>query len=239
MLIGLISDIHSNLQAFETVLERLGDCEQIVCLGDIVGYGANPDECVERMRELDVPCVLGNHDAVCIDLLSLGWFNPFAAAAARWTREQLTKPSLEHLRRLPRSAHLESFYMVHGSPREPTTEYLTDKYQARDSFELCDDRVILVGHTHVPLVFMERNGEEAIIPRDGEWISYKRRRLIYNPGSVGQPRDGDPRAAFSLIDTTSRKIGLLRAEYDVESARDAIVDAGLPRILADRLLVGR
>ncbi len=239
MLIGLISDIHSNLHALLSVLDRLSECEIILCLGDIVGYGAFPNECIEKVKAHKAPCVLGNHDAACIDLLSLGWFNPYAAAAARWTTESLAARSSEYLRGLPRSMERGSFLLVHGSPREPTTEYLTDSLQARDSFALSKNQVILVGHTHVPLVFLERKGEESVVPADGDWISYKRRRLIFNPGSVGQPRDGDPRAAYSIIDADASKIGLFRVEYDLESAHTAVIDAGLPRVLADRLLIGR
>ena len=239
MRIGLISDIHSNIHALEAVLEKLDDCETIICLGDIVGYGAYPNECVEKIKSLKVPCILGNHDAACIELLSLGWFNPYAASAARWTMEELRRPCLEYLRSLPRSRRMESFYLVHGSPREPTTEYLTDAFQARASFKICDDRVILVGHTHVPLVFMEREGDDSFTPAEGDWISYKKRRLIYNPGAVGQPRDGDPRAAYSVIDTSLSRIGQFRTEYDVKSARNGIIEVALPRILGDRLTVGR
>ena len=239
MLIGLVSDIHSNLHALETVLDRLVDCEKIVCLGDVVGYGAHPNECVKKVRALGIPSVLGNHDAACIGLLSLGWFNPFAANAIRWTLDQMTGESHDFLRSLPRSLREEPYYVVHGSPREPTTEYLTNAFQARDGFALCQDQVIYVGHTHIPLAFMDREGVEEIRPADGEWISYKRRRLIYNPGAVGQPRDGDPRASFSIMDTESGKIGLFRVEYDVDSARKDIIEAGLPEMLGDRLILGR
>ena len=239
MLIGLISDIHANLHALDSVLERLDDCERVICLGDIVGYGAHPDECVKGIRSRNIPCVMGNHDAACIGILSLGWFNPHAANAIRWTLENMAGESSNFLRNLPRSLNEKPCYIVHGSPREPTTEYLTNRFQAMDGFRSCDDQVILVGHTHVPLVFMERGGIEEIKPLDGDWVSYRRRRLILNPGSVGQPRDGDPRAAFSILDTDSEKIGLFRQEYDVEAARKEIIEAGLPDRLGDRLLVGR
>ncbi len=240
MRIGLISDIHSNIHALEAVLERLKDCEKTICLGDLVGYGAHPNECVGRVKGLEIPCVLGNHDAACIGLLSLGWFNPYAAIAARWTmEEELTRSSRDYLRGLPRSRRTDGFHLVHGSPREPTTEYLTDTHQAGASFEICADQAILVGHTHVPLVFVERDGVKELVPVEGGWISYRESRIIYNPGGVGQPRDGDPRAAYAIIDTSEGRIGQFRAEYDVESARADIIEAGLPRILGDRLTLGR
>lgn len=239
MAIGVLSDIHSNIHALEAVLERLGDCEATICPGDIVGYGASPRECVSRVRSLGMSCVLGNHDAACIGLLSLGWFNPYAAAAARWTVEQLSGASAQYLRGLPRSSEHDEIAIYHGTPREPTTEYLTDSLQARDSFALCEKRVILVGHTHVPLAFMERDQVEPLMVREGEWVSYGRRRLIFNPGSVGQPRDGDPRASYAVIDPDKRRIRLERADYDVEAAREDILGAGLPEMLGDRLLVGR
>jgi predicted phosphodiesterase len=237
--IGLISDIHSNLHALDVVIDELEDCDKLICLGDIVGYGAYPNECVKKIKDGDIPCVLGNHDAACIDLLSLGWFNPFAASAIRWTLDRLSGESLNFIRNLPRTYRTESCYLVHGSPREPTTEYLTSSIQAQKSFGLCDDQIILVGHTHAPLVFMQREGIEEIKPLEGDWISYKRRRLIFNPGSVGQPRDGNPRASYSVIDTDSGRIGLFRTDYDVESARNSIIEEGLPERLGDRLLVGR
>ncbi|MBU7004626.1 MAG: metallophosphoesterase family protein, partial [Theionarchaea archaeon] len=236
MRIGLISDIHSNLHALDVVLDELEDCDRVICLGDIVGYGAHPNECVKTIKDGGIPCVLGNHDAACIDLLSLGWFNPFAASAIRWTLARLSGESLNFIRNLRRTHRTESCYLVHGSPREPTTEYLTSSLQAQNSFGLCDDQVILVGHTHVPLVFMQRDEVEEIKPLEGDWVSYKKRRVIFNPGSVGQPRDGDPRASYSVIDTDSGRIGLFRTEYDVESARNSIVKEGLPERLGDRLL---
>ncbi len=239
MMIGVISDIHSNIHALEAVLGRLTQVDQIICLGDVVGYGAHPNECVERVKALKIPCVLGNHDAACIGLLSLGWFNPHAAHAVRWAvEEELAKDSLEYLRSLPTSRRMESFYFVHGSPREPTTEYLTDASQARASFDLCKEQVVFVGHTHVPLVFTERGGIEAMVPSEGNRISYEGARLIYNPGAVGQPRDGDPRAAYSIVDASSNSIGQYRVEYNVQEARADIIEAGLPRILGDRLTLG-
>ncbi len=239
MEIAILSDIHSNIHALEAVLERLGDCEAIICPGDIVGYGASPRECVSRVRSLGMSCVLGNHDAACIGLLSLGWFNPYAAAAARWTVEQLDPASTQYLRGLPRSMERGDLAIYHGTPREPTTEYLTDSLQARDSFALCEKRAILVGHTHVPMAFMERDQAEALTVQEGDWLSYRRRRLVFNPGSVGQPRDGDPRASYALIDADAQRIRLERAEYDVKAAREDILGAGLPQMLGDRLLVGR
>jgi len=237
--IGIISDIHSNIHALEAVLPKLNGCDEVQCLGDIVGYGAFPNECVERLRSEGIPSIMGNHDAACVGLLSLGWFNPYAAMAARWTIENLGPQNHTYLRELPRSRRHESFYMVHGSPREPTTEYLTEPSQARASFSLCEEKLILVGHTHIPLAFMEREEIEAISPVEGMPISYAKRRLIYNPGSVGQPRDGDPRAAYAIVDTSTERIEVFRMEYDVGAAREAIIGAGLPRILGDRLAVGR
>jgi len=237
--IGIISDIHSNIHALDTVLDELRRVDQVICLGDIVGYGAHPNECIDKMKDLRIPCVLGNHDAACIGLLSLGWFNPYAANAVRWAmEEELTKDSLDYLRSLPTSRRIEPFYIVHGSPREPTTEYLTDASQARASFDLCKEQVVFVGHTHVPLVFIDRGRAEEMVPSEGRRVSYEDVRLIYNPGAVGQPRDGDPRAAYSIVDTSSHTIEQHRVEYDVQEARADIIEAGLPRILGDRLTLG-
>ena len=239
VMIGVISDIHSNIHALEAVLDKLKQVDQIICLGDVVGYGAHPNECVERVKGLKIPCVLGNHDAACIGLLSLGWFNPHAANAVRWAmEEELTEESLRFLRGLPTSRRIEPFYLVHGSPREPTTEYLTDVSQARASFDRCKERVVFVGHTHVPLVFVERGETEVVVPSEGNRVSYEGARLIFNPGAVGQPRDGDPRAAYSIVDTSSNSIAQYRVEYNVQEARADIIEAGLPRILGDRLTLG-
>jgi len=237
--IGVISDIHSNLHALESVLERLEMCDSIICLGDIVGYGAFPNECIDLVREYTSRCIMGNHDAACVGILSLAWFNPYASAAARWTMEELNKPNLGFLRGLPSEAKESDAYMVHGTPREPITEYLTTAIQARSAFSARSERLILVGHTHVPFIFMERQDIDTFSPADGDAYSYVKRRIVYNPGAVGQPRDGDSRAAYAVIDTEERKITQYRVEYDVQAAREAILDAGLPRILADRLVVGR
>ena len=237
--IGIVSDIHSNIHALERVLDKLGRCDSLFCLGDVVGYGAFPNECVDLVRESAAQCIMGNHDAACVGILSLAWFNPYASAAARWTMERLSKPNLAFLRGLPREAREGDMYMVHGTPREPITEYLTTSIQAISAFSTRSEKLILVGHTHIPSVFMEREKVEEFSPGDGDSFSYAKRRLVFNPGSVGQPRDGDWRAAYAIIDTDAQLITQYRVEYDVQGARQAILDAGLPRILADRLVVGR
>ncbi|NOZ76831.1 MAG: metallophosphoesterase family protein [Euryarchaeota archaeon] len=221
MKVAVIADVHSNLVALEAVLSELGDVPVIHC-GDLVGYNPWPNEVVDAMRARGIISVMGNHDRAVVTR-ETDWFNPTAARVIRWTAETLTPGNLEYLKYLPQAVREEGYYMVHGSPLRPIEEYVYPDYSPRVLAEYLDmggRDVLILGHTHVP--FALRLGE----------------RLILNPGSVGQPRDGDPRAAYALLDTGKREAEIKRVEYDVGAVELAIQEAGLPRALGQRLRYG-
>lgn len=242
---AVISDIHGNLEALEAVLGDVPDEIEIVhCLGDVIGYGANPNECCDLVREREMPLISGNHDLAIADLSTdLAWFNPVAAAAVEWTRERLTEENAHFLRTRPRMMREEGALFVHGSVRDPD-EYILNGAIARENLAILekrypDVRVCFFGHTHV----------KAIAPSPGD-VSPDSRALdltsggpyLVNPGSVGQPRDGDTFASYVLVENGpggASRIVYRFVEYDVEKAQAKIRAAGLPDILADRLALGR
>jgi diadenosine tetraphosphatase ApaH/serine/threonine PP2A family protein phosphatase len=243
MLIALLSDVHGNLPAFEAVLADVdaSGAGEVWCLGDLVGYGAQPDECVELARERCDLCLAGNHDMVVIGDLDIGDFSSSAAAAARWTRETIGAEALAFLRGLRPADPDREIGLFHASPRDPVWEYVLSSWQADECMDLMDARVGAVGHSHVALWF-HRTAEGQVdgapaaagLERDlseGEWL--------LNPGGVGQPRDGDPRAAWLLLDTEEWSARWRRVEYPINEAARAIQDAGLPKVLADRLYSGQ
>ena len=248
---AVLSDVHGNLEALTAVMDTLAS-EQIdryVCLGDVVGYGANPAACLSRLQACEAVIVAGNHDRACIGKLELGWFNDAARAALLWTRDQLSFTDLDWLRRLPLTAAVEAFTLVHGTLTHPDRfEYLMDVAQAVDTMTTCRTLMCLVGHTHLPCVIeydqtLRRMSRILTTPGELADVTYRqdpgRLRYLVNPGSVGQPRDGDPRASFAVIDTTRAQLSIHRAPYDVEAAQRKIRQAGLPEFLADRLAFGR
>ncbi|HEX2415781.1 MAG TPA: metallophosphoesterase family protein [Thermoleophilaceae bacterium] len=243
MRIALLSDVHGNLPAFEAVLAdvRAEDVDQVWCLGDLVGYGAQPDDCVALAREHCDVCLAGNHDLVVIEEIPVTEFSPPAAAAALWTRENISPETLEFLRSHPASDPELVPSLYHASPRDPIWEYVLSAWQAEECMDAMNGRVAVVGHSHVALWFRRdaegeldgghaRAGTEADASA-GEWL--------LNPGSVGQPRDGDPRAAWLLLDTEVWTASWRRVEYPIDEAAGAIEKAGLPRMLAERLYSGQ
>lgn len=243
MLVGLVSDIHSNLEALEAVLAHMGPTDVLWCLGDLVGYGPNPNECVDLVRRRAGLAVHGNHDLAAVGLLSTADFNPEAAAAIQWTARQLGPKAAAYLSALPEKLVQGEITLAHGSPRYPVWEYVFSRAVARANFDHFQNRVCLVGHTHVPLVFIQdvRTGRvEEQYMEDGQVLdlSDTRWRFIANPGSVGQPRDRDPRASYAVIDTGAHTMTWHRVEYDVDAVQAKILRAGLPRWLAERLRWG-
>jgi len=241
---AILADIHSNLTAFEAVLkdvERRGKVDQVWCLGDVVGYGPDPCQCIQLLRTYDPLCVMGNHDCAAIRRLDIGDFNPDAAAACRWTAEQLGPEEREYLENLPQKLCEGDFTLAHGSPREPIWEYLVSTASARINFAFFDSRFCLVGHSHVPLIF-EQEGESdgcLLHPLPVEVpFNLGECRLIINPGGVGQPRDGDPRASYAIYDSDDRVIYHYRIPYDVAATQQRMVQHGLPIRLIDRLSYG-
>ncbi len=238
---AIISDVHANIDALEPVLDRIDalEVDQIVCLGDVVGYNATPNECVDILRERNVPAILGNHDAVACRLEEPWGFNPVALAAAMWTRDQLTEENLDWLKLLPDALNFGDFVCVHGAPRNHNT-YLFSWEDVLPYMEFLDEQntpVCFIGHTHTPGIF-STDGVYTI-DEDGCFSLGDDKRFFINPGSVGQPRDGDRRAAFDILDTESNTLSHIRVEYPVDKAAQRVLDAGLPPFLAERLSAGR
>lgn len=240
----VISDIHANLPAFEAVLEDTkGQYDEVWCLGDVVGYGPHPNECVELLASLDAVCVAGNHDWATLGHLDPEDFNPEARAVLSWTHQQLTARNLRFLEQLGERVVEGEFTLVHGSPRHPIWEYILFPSVAQANFAYFDTRYCLVGHTHSAVIFEANEaGDEllaAYLPdfNNGP-VLLPEARLIINPGSVGQPRDGDPRASYMLLDVDQRTFEWRRAAYPVEKTQESMQRYGLPARLINRLTFG-
>jgi len=240
---AVLSDVHANLEALEAVLEdaRGQGVQGFLCLGDFVGYGPDPNACVERLRGLVPVALVGNHDLAALGRLDAGNFNLFARAALEWTREQLSpsvRAFLEHLR--PRET-FQDLLLVHASPQDPVHEYILDWETADDNFRAEPFSVCLFGHTHVPVRFTHdgvRTQVLPFLPHAPLQLSPQLRHLV-NVGSVGQPRDGDPRAAYTVLDTEARTVELRRVSYPVEAVQRKMQARGLPGPLWERLAEGR
>jgi diadenosine tetraphosphatase ApaH/serine/threonine PP2A family protein phosphatase len=278
MRIAIVSDVHANLAALEAVLRHAeagaqtggrlpGPVDGIWCLGDTVGYGPQPSECVARLREAGATLVAGNHDRAATGMMGTEEFNADAATAALWTRDHLAEDAAAYLDSLPEVAYTSpgqgrpdrigappeggeagasgaEFTLVHGTLRWPLWEYLYSYEAARAHLERQETPFSLVGHTHVPMLATEgeehEHGCEMYYLEDGQSVPLPDdRKIVLNPGGVGQPRDGDPRAAYALYDTDSRTFTVHRVEYDIAATQALMEAAGLPRRLIDRLAVGR
>ncbi|HET7182566.1 MAG TPA: metallophosphoesterase family protein [Candidatus Limnocylindrales bacterium] len=239
MRICLLSDIHSNLVALDAVLEAAGEVDAVWHLGDVVGYGPDPDGVVARLRERGALGVRGNHDAAAVGGSEIDWFNPEARRAMEWTRGAISDDTRDWLSALPERRTESDCDLVHGSPREPLWEYVTSLGVARDNLGLLTTRIGLHGHTHVPAAWVEDGkGVELVRGRPGRTLELAGRRALLNPGSVGQPRDGDPDAAFAILDLDADTIEWRRAAYDIAAVQAAMRAAGLPTSLASRLRAG-
>ncbi len=243
MRIAVVSDIHGNRHALEAVLTeiRAGDSEELWCLGDLVGYGAEPDACVALVAEHAAICLAGNHDLGVCGVLDLEEFSRGAALAASWTRETIAPETLQYLRSLEPRRDGEAVGLYHASPRDPVWEYVLSPLQAELCLDAQAERVALIGHSHVALSFCRRPGEAATgQTRDGgERLDLAAGEWLVNPGSVGQPRDGDPRAAWLELDTDAWSAVYHRTDYDIDAAAAAIRAAHLPDSLAERLFFGQ
>ena len=239
MLVAVVSDIHGNSVALGSVLADAGAIDAVWCLGDTVGYGPRPDACVRAVRDRPHLAVAGNHDWAAIGKIGIEDFNPYAAAAARWTAAQLSAEVKEYLKRLPQRRVEGDFTMVHGSPRDPIWEYVLDRRTAEASFAHFQTPYCLIGHTHVPSYFVQRGREVelAYAPADSV-LELGEERVILNPGSVGQPRDRDPRASYLLLDTERRTAVWRRVCYDIVATQDDMTEQGLPERLIARLAEG-
>jgi diadenosine tetraphosphatase ApaH/serine/threonine PP2A family protein phosphatase len=243
MLVAIVSDIHANRHAFEAVLRDIdsSDARELWCLGDIVGYGADPNDCCALARRHAAVCLSGNHDLAVTGELALDEFSPGAALAARWTQEVLDEEHADWLRALSPKGGEDGVGLYHASPRDPVWEYVVSTLLAELCLDVAPDRVSLVGHSHVALSFVRPDGEAATGEprRAGDALDLSAGEWLINPGSVGQPRDGDPRAAWLLLDTEAWRGEWRRVEYDIRGAAAAIRAARLPDSLAERLQYGQ
>ena len=243
MRVAIVSDVHGNRHAFEAVLDAIeeSECEEMWCLGDLVGYGAEPDACVELARRHAAICLAGNHDLGVRGTIPLEEFSRGAALAATWTQTTITPETREYLDKLEPQLLDEQVGLYHASPRDPVWEYVLSPLQADLCLDVQTHRVCLIGHSHVALSFWRqpgapatgqtRDSDEELELDDGEWL--------INPGSVGQPRDGDPRAAWLELDIDGRNAVYRRTDYDIQGAAAAIREARLPDSLAERLSYGQ
>ncbi len=240
---AIIADIHSNLAAFTAVLddiEHRGGAEEVWCLGDVVGYGPEPHQCLELLRQRNHVCVAGNHDRAAIGKLDTAYFNPDAATACHWTAQQLSPEEVQYLESLSPVIERGDFTLVHGSPREPVWEYLLSTSNARENFAYFQSKFCLIGHSHVPLVFRYTDTGACSFSQFSTNIGLVlgKSRLIINPGGVGQPRDGDPRASYAIYDSETGVIKLYRVAYDISATQNKMAEHGLPMRLAARLSYG-
>jgi len=245
MRVAILTDIHANQPALEAVLEAVGEAgiERRWCLGDVVGYGAQPDECTGLVSESCELSLVGNHDLAVTGEISTDVFSASAAAAVEWTRENCDPKTIEFLKALKPENSEQEVGLYHASPRDPVWEYVLAVDQARECIAEQSGRVSLIGHSHVALWFTDGEGPRGANgggqAEDGRAIDLTEDRWLLNPGSVGQPRDGDRRAAWLELDTDEWRATYHRVDYDIERAADAIRAAGLPDLLADRLFVGQ
>jgi predicted phosphodiesterase len=230
--LAIISDIHGNLEALTTALQLIKKhaADETICLGDVVGYGANPNECLTIVRERCSVILLGNHDAAVIDLAVADQFTINARLSAIWTNRVLLKKNKEFLETLPLTKSRNEILLAHGSPFEPEEwHYIISEYEAMEAFQAFPEQLCFVGHSHIPVIFSEKGTTALVAPGD---------RFIINVGSIGQPRDGNPQLSFGIFDTGTWMYKNIRADYDIPAAAQKIKKAGLPRALADRLMFG-
>jgi len=239
----ILSDTHGNLEALTAVATAARDqYDYVLCLGDVVGYGADPNAVTDWVRQNAMITIRGNHDRACSSLVGLDWFNPLAQAATRWTHDALTETNRNWLHALPSGpAQIEDFQLVHGSPLDED-DYLVNVMDAAQAFQQIDAPLTFFGHTHLQGAFEYRHGKTARLALPSSRHTFAvddGAAYLVNPGSVGQPRDRDPRAAFALYDRATRSLELCRIAYDVDEAQRKILDAGMPAALAERLAMGR
>ena len=242
--VAVIADIHANLAALEACLESIDEAgvEEVWCLGDVLGYGPEPDSCADLVREKCSLCLAGNHDLAVLGELDIEAFSETAAAAVTWTQGSIREETLEFIDGLDPAGRRSGIDLFHASPRDPIWEYVLTREQAGACLDAQSERICLIGHSHVALFFTRLDGERGNVrgaqAAAGTLIDVGAGRWLVNPGSVGQPRDGDPRAAWLALDTEADTVLFHRVGYDIERTAEAIAAAGLPKPLADRLFIG-
>lgn len=238
---AIFGDIHGNLEAFDAVVAdiSLQKADKLVCLGDIVGYGADPQACVDKIRELDCLTVLGNHDMVSVGLMDADSFNQFARIAALWTKESLDKTAKEFLKGLPLTGVMDDFHFTHANLYAPSLyEYIQTSYDAVRNFEKQEKPLCFVGHSHIPVTLIFKKGI-LNFTLDKEVSMDPEAQMIINVGSVGQPRDENPQASYAIYDSDKHMVHIRRVSYNIQKASKKIRDAKLPEINAERLFHGR
>lgn len=244
MKMGILADIHSNLEAFEAVLLELEKLKikKIWHLGDIVGYGPNPNKCIELIKKKKIISLAGNHDLAVLGKISINNFNPYAAQAVKINAQELSEENKKFLESLPLTLKpKENVILTHGSIRDPVWEYLLEIAQAKENFSLFKEKVLFVGHSHIPIIFEKRKDKiyQFRFPPDKAFLKFEKdSRYIINPGSVGQPRDQNPKASFVIFDNEVLTLEYHRIEYPYQKTQEKMKKAGLPQFLIDRLAIG-
>ena len=236
MTAAIISDIHANLEALQAVFKSIDQygVDAVYCLGDIVGYGPNPNECIELVRKKCDHVLIGNHDYAAIGKTNIEYFNQYAKAAAYWTREHLTSKNKEYLTSLPFTHQNDEMLMVHASPTNPAHwYYVLNPYDAQIEMQSFNQPLCFIGHSHVPVIYSESD-----VFRGAYFNFESGQKYIVNAGSVGQPRDGNHKACYALYDMRTQSLNYIRLEYEVQKTYSKILKAGLPPFLAERLLKG-
>ena len=239
---AIISDIHSNLEALESVLDQIEkeQVDKIFCLGDVVGYGPNPNECIELIRDKCELILTGNHDYACVEPSELYYFNRFAKQAINWSLDHITEENLQFLSKFTFKTTLNNILYTHANPHTPETwEYVLSIDDAIFNFSQFTEHICFIGHSHKPIIYIEDKKQKYTFNEEREIELQPDCRYIINVGSVGQPRDSNPASAFAVVDTSTKNYELIRTGYDVEKTHKKMIAAGLPEFLADRLLIGR
>jgi len=242
MKFGILADIHSNLEALNCCIEGLKGIDNFICPGDIVGYGPNPNECIDIIKGLKCSIVAGNHERACCGIMDPTSFTGEAGESIRWTVKILTAKNREYIELLPDQLDLHGFQVVHGSLRNPLEEYISNIQTGAISIELMKQKVLFVGHLHIPLVIVkDTSGKyDSWQLADGDVVNIdKFDKVIINAGAVGQPRDMDPRASFGIYDSEAQTVKIKRVEYNIKAVQDKMRKAELPDFLAERLKYGR
>ncbi|MEA1913123.1 MAG: metallophosphoesterase family protein [candidate division WOR-3 bacterium] len=241
MIYAIISDIHGNLESLLKVVEKIKshkEIEKVICLGDIVGYGADPEKCIQITKKISDVILAGNHDFAACGMTNIEVFNPFAKQAVLWTRKVLDYREINFLKNLPLKSSMENMDFVHSSLYRPEEwRYLLSASDTYIDFQIMEKDILFIGHSHTPLVFENKVGKVKTITKE-EMNLQPEGKYIINPGSVGQPRDGDPRASFVIFDSKKNHLQRIRLEYDILEAQRKIREANLPEILAERLSYG-
>jgi len=238
---GIIADIHGNFQALEATLGTLSKekIDKYLCLGDIVGYGASPEECIARIKELNPGIVAGNHDWASVGLFDISYFNPEARDTLLWTKKNLKDEDRQYLKELKLIHKQDDLTLVHGSVVRPEEfKYIRDVSSAERAFSLLETRICFVGHTHRPIVFIQKDKDCIVSSKEKLHIEPKQCYIV-NAGSVGQPRDGNPKGRYVVYDTDKEELETKSVSYDIKTAQEKIIKAGLPRMLAERLRFGK